>query len=300
MKTLAVLLLSLGATAAHAESRAWTTAKKALPGGLQTVVGVNLTPIKTSALYQQLLPVAMAKAGGAQEHLDKLKATCGLDAMGMLDSVVLGMTSDDKTVVIIQLKGTNQKALEACGQKVAKADGKKLTITKDGAVTKYSGMGDDDAYVKWLSKDSLAIAEDKDTLTKLTTGGIARDSVGAEVGKLSTDAALWGVVNKSQDIPDLGGKMSSAYGTLDLKAGSLAADVHLIMDSAKTATTGATKAQQQLDGIKKSGQVPKQFTAAIDSITVKTSGAELVLDGHVTEADLASMAGMLSALAGSH
>ncbi len=297
MNKLAALVVCLTATAAHAESHAWTTAKKTLPGGLQAVVGVNIAPIKASALYQQLVPMAMAKAGTAKDNLDKLKATCGIDAMGMLDSVVLGLTTDEKAVIIVQLKGTNQKALETCGQKVAKSEGKTLAISKDGAITKYTGMGDDDAYVKWLSKDSLAIAQDKDTLTKLTAGGIAKDAVGTEVGKLSTDAALWGVVNKSQDIPDLGGKMTSAYGTLDLKSGSLAADVHLIMDSAKTATTGATQAQQQLDGIKKSGQVPKQFAAAVDSITVKAAGAELVLGGHVSEADLAAMAGMLSALA---
>lgn len=297
MKQLAALAICLSATAAHAESHAWTTAKKTLPGGLQAVVGVNIAPIKASALYQQLVPMAMAKAGTAKDNLDKLKAACGIDAMGMLDSVVLGLTGDEKAVIIIQLKGTNQKALEACGQKVAKSDGKTLTITKDGAITKYSGMGEDDAYVKWLSKDSLAIAQDKDTLTKLTAGGVAKDAVGSEVGKLSTDAALWGVVNKAQPIPDLGGNMTSAYGTLDLKSGSLAADVHLVMDSAKTASTGATQAQQQLAGIKKSGQVPKQFAAAVDSITVKAAGAELVLDGHVSEADLAAMAGMLSALA---
>ena len=297
MNKLAVLALCLSATAAHAESKAWTTAKKTLPGGLQAVIGANFAPIKASALYQQLVPMAMAKAGTAKDNLDKLKATCGIDAMGMLDSVVLGLTTDEKAVIIIQLKGTNQKALETCGQKVAKADGKTLAITKDGAITKYSGMGQDDAYVRWLSKDSLAIAQDKDTLAKLTAGGITKDGVATEIGKLSTDAALWGVVNKAQDIPDLGGKMTSAYGTLDLKSGNLAADVHLVMDSAKTATTGATQAQHQLDGIKKSGQVPKQFAAAVDSVTVKAAGAELVLDGHVSEADLAAIAGMLSQLA---
>ena len=300
MKHVAALLLCVTATAAHAESHAWTTAKKTLPGGLQAVLGVNVAPIKASALYAQLMPMVAAKAGDAQAKIDKLKSICGLDLTGSLDSVVVGLTSDEKAVVVLALKGTNQKALEACGQKVAKADGKTLAITKDGGITKYSGMGDDDAYIKWLSKDTLAIAQDKDTLTALTAGGITKDAVGAQVGKLSTDAALWGVVNKGQDIPDVGGKMTSAYGTLNLKGGNLAADVHLVMDSAKTAATGATQASTQLDAVKKSGQVPKQFMAAVDSITVKAAGSELVLDGHVSEADLASMAGMLSALAGSH
>ena len=298
MKHLAVLALCLSATAAHAEPRAWTAAKKTLPAGLQAVIGVNIAPIKSSQLYQQLLPMALAKSGDAQAKLDKLKTTCGLDATGMLDSVVVGMTGEEKAVVVVALKGTTQKALEACGQKIAKADGKTLTITKDGAITKYGGMGDQDAYVKWLSKDTLALAPDKDTLTALTAGGIARDTVGAEAGKVNTSAALWGVVNKSQDIPELKGKMTSAYATLDLKAGNLVADVHLVLDSPKTATDGAAMAKQQLDGIKKSGQVPKQFTALLDSVTIKASGSELVLGGQASEADLASMMGMLSQLAG--
>jgi hypothetical protein len=297
MKHLAVLAVCLTATAAHADTRAWTAAKKALPGGLQAVVGVNVAPIKASALYQQLLPMAMSKVGDAQSKLDKFKTTCGLDATGILDSVVMGMTTDEKAVLVIALKGANQKAIEACGQKIAAGDGKKLTITKDGGLVKYSGLGDDDAYVKWLAKDTLAIAEDKDTLTKLTSGGIARDSMASQAKKLNTDAALWGVVNKEEDIPDFKGKMTSAYGTLDLKGGNMTADVHLVLDSAKTATDGAAQAQQQLDGVKKSGQVPKQFGAALDSVTIKAAGSELVMGAKVAEADLASMIGMLAAFA---
>jgi hypothetical protein len=297
MKTLAVLAVCLTASAVHAEPRAWTAAKKALPGGLQAVIGVNVAPIKASALYQQLLPMAMAKAGDAQSSLDKFKATCGLDATGILDSVVMGMTTDEKAVIVIALKGTSQKAIEACGQKIAAGDGKKLTITKDHGLVKYSGMGDEDAYVKWLGKDTLALAEDKDTLTKLTAGGLAHDSLAAQVKKLNTSAALWGAVNKEEDIPDFKGKMTSAYGTLDLTGGNMTANVHLVLDSAKTATDGAAQAQQQLDEVKKSGQIPKQFAPALDSVTIKAAGSELVMGAKIAEADVASMIGMLAAFA---
>jgi hypothetical protein len=298
MKHLAVLAVCLTATtAAHAEPRAWTAAKKTLPGGLQAVIGVNVAPIKASQLYQQLLPMAMAKAGDAQSKLDKFKATCGLEATGILDSVVMGMTSDEKAVIVIALKGTDQKGLEACGQKIAAGDGKKLTITKDGALVKYSGMGDDDAYVKWLAKDTFAIAEDKDTLTKLTAGGLAKDAMTAQAKKVNTDAALWAVVKKEEDIPDFKAKMTSAYGSLDLKGGNMSADVHVVLDSAKSATDGAAQAQAQLDGVKKSGQVPKQFAAALDSVTIKAAGPELIIGAKMAEADVASMLGMLAAFA---
>ena len=288
MKTLAVLALCISATAAHAEPRAWTAAKKSLPAGLQAVVGVNVAPIRSSALYTQLMDMAKSKAAGAESKLDKVKSVCGIDGSGVLDSIVMGMTTDEKAVIVISTKGQTRAQLEACGQKLAKSDSKTLSITKDGALVKYSGMGDDDLYVKWLTKD---------TLLALTAGGIAKDSIGAQVAKLNTSAALWGVVNKSQDIPDLKGKMTSAYGTLDLKGGNLAANVHLVLDSAKTATDAAAMGKQQLDGIKKSGQVPKQFEPLLNSISLKASGAELVCEGQASEADLASLMGMLSAFA---
>jgi len=293
----AALAICLTATAANADSKAWTTAKAKLPAGMTAIVGVNVAPIKASQLYQQLLPLAMAKSGNAKDHLDKIKATCGIDYSGVLDSIVVGMQDEDHVIAIIQLKGTTQKDLEACGQKVAKADGKTLTIKKDGAVTKYSGMGDDDAYVRWLSKDSLAISSDKDTLTKLTAGGMGKDTLASEAGKLNTSAAFWIAVNKQTDIDELHGKMNGGYGTLDLKGGNLVVDAHVVMDSAKTAAEGVKQGQTQLDQIKKSGQIPKQFSPMLDSIKLSSSGSELVAGATVAEADLMSLIQMAAQFA---
>jgi hypothetical protein len=287
----AALAICLTAAAAHADSKAWTTARSKLPAGMTVVVGINVAPIKSSQLYQQFLPLAMAKAGKAKDNLDQIKTTCGIDLTGSVDSVVIGMLDDDHGVAIVQLKGTTQKALEACGAKVAKAEGKTLTITKDGAVTKYGGMGEDDAYVRWFSKDSLAVSSDKDTLTKLTAGGIAKDTVGSQISRIGTDAALWVVVKKDQDLGDFNAKMSAAYGTLDVKGGNLAAKVHLVVDSAENATKVVTDGQQQLDAIKKSGQLPKQYAPILDSVKLEAKGSEVVMSGSAPEADLLALAG---------
>lgn len=305
---LPAVALALVATAAsaHADSsKAWTTAKTKLPGGLVAVFGVNMGAIKSSELYKQFVPMLEAKAGKAKDNLDKIKATCNIDLTGSIDSVVVGMgessdKKDNSGVIIIALKGTNQKDLEACGQKVAKAEGKTLTITKDGAITKYSGMGDDDAYVRWFSKDTLAIGDSKDDVTKLTGGGIGKDVLATEAGKVNTNAALWVAVNKSQDIDDLHGKMTGGYGTLDLKGGNLVVDAHIIMDSPKTAAEGVKQGTAQLDQIKKSGQIPKQFTPMLDSIKLSSSGAELVAGATIAETDLAQLIQMAAAMAGGH
>jgi hypothetical protein len=298
----AALALVATAASAHADSKAWATAKTKLPGGLVAVFGINVNSIKSSELYKQFVPMLEAKAGKAKDNLDKIKTTCGIDLTGSIDSVVVGMgggagDKDDVGVIIVALKGTTQKDLEACGQKVAKAEGKTLSITKDGAITKYSGMGDDDAYVRWFSKDTLAIADSKDNVTKLTGGGIAKDILATDAGKVNTNAAMWVAVNKTQDIEDLKGKMTGGYGTLDLKAGNLAVDAHVILDSPKTAAEGVKQGQAQLDQIKKSGQLPKQFAPMLDSIKLSSSGAELVAKAQVAEADLASLIQMAAQFA---
>lgn len=293
----AALALVATAASAHADSKAWTTAKSKLPGGLVAVFGINMGSIKSSELYKQVVPMLEAKSGKAKDELDKIKAACNLDLTGSIDSVVVGLTDSEKGVIIIALKGTSQKDLESCGQKVAKSEGKTLSITKDGAVTKYSGMGEDDAYVRWFSKDTLAIGDDKDSVTKLTAGGIGKDVLATDAGKVNTSAAIWVAVNKSQDIEDLKGKMTGAYGTLDLKGGNLVVDAHIILDSPKTAAEGVKQGQTQLDQIKKSGQVPKQFAPMLDSIKLSSSGAELVAKAQVAETDLASLIQMAAQFA---
>jgi len=298
----AALALVATAASAHADSKAWATAKTKLPGGLVGVIGINLGSIKSSELYKQVVPMLEAKAGKAKDNLDKIKATCNIDLTGSIDSVVIAMGGssdgkDDLGVIIVALKGTTQKDLEACGQKVAKSEGKTLSITKDGAVTKYSGMGDDDAYVRWLSKDTLAIADSKDNVTKLTAGGIGKDVLATDAGKVNTNAAVWVAVNKTQDIDDLKGKMTGGYGTLDLKGGNLVVDAHVILDSPKTAAEGVKQGQAQLDQVKKSGQIPKQFAPMLDSIKLSSNGAELIAKAQVAETDLASLIQMAAAFA---
>lgn len=298
----AALALVATAASAHADSKAWTTAKTKLPGGLVGVIGINVGSIKSSELYKQFLPMLEAKAGKAKDNLDKIKVTCGIDLAGSIDSVVVGMGGsadgkDDQGVIIVALKGTTQKDLEACGQKVAKSEGKTLSITKDGAITKYSGMGDDDAYVRWFSKDTLAIGDSKENVTKLTGGGIGKDILATDAGKVNTGAAIWVAVNKTQDLQELNGKMTGGYGTLDLKGGNLIVDAHIILDSPKTATEGVKQGQAQLDQIKKSGQLPKQFAPMLDSIKLSSSGAELVAKAQVAETDLASLIQMAAQFA---
>jgi hypothetical protein len=224
--------------------------------------------------------------------LDAFKAECGFDPMTAFDSAVIGMVGEDKGAIVVALSGTHQKDIDACITKMAKANGKSASISKAGALTKYAGLGKD-FYLKWLSSDSFAIAtspEDKALLVKLTGGGIAGDkALKTALGTVNTDAAVWGAGHKTQDLPDIHAKMTGLYGSADVKAGTISAEIHAQLDSAKAATDAAAQANQQLSAVKSSGSLPPAIAGALGSVVIKAAGSEVVVSGAVAEKDVMNL-----------
>lgn len=299
---LAAAFVAAASTAARAESHAWSAAKKTLPANLQVVVGINFDSIRSSQLFQTMWPMLLAQQADTQANLDKFKNTCGFDPIGAFDSVAVGVDDAQQGAIVVSLKGTDQKALEACITKVAKVDGKTASITKAGALTKYGGLGDKDIYLKWLSKDTFAIAtapEDKDLLTKYTAGGIDKDkALKSALASVKTDATVWGVANKQQDLADIHAKMMLGYGSADVKSGVIGAEIHLVVDSAKAATDAAAQANTQLAQVKKSGGIPPAFSGLLSSVKVTSSGSEIVMSASIAEKDLLGLLQMMGGMAG--
>ncbi len=300
---LAAAFVATASSAARAESHAWSAAKKALPANLTMVGGISFDAIRSSQLFQTMWPMLLAQSGGdAQAKLDAFKSTCGFDPLTAFDSAALGMDDSQQGAIVVSLKGTDQKGIEACLTKVAKADGKTASISKAGALTKYSGLGDKDVYLKWLSSDTFAIAtapDDKALLTKYTAGGIDKDkSLKGALASVKTDAALWGIGNKQQDLSDIGAKMLMGYGSADLKSGTIGAEIHIVVDSAKAATTAAAKANAQLAEAKKSGGIPPALSGLVNSVQVKASGSEIVMSASMAEKDLLGLIQMMGLGAG--
>jgi hypothetical protein len=289
--------LCAAAPAVHAESHAWSAAKKVLPGGLLGIGGINLGTLKSSQLYQQFLPIMMAQSGQAKDHLEVIKRVCAIDFTDVVDSVVLALEADEKGVIIIALKGTTQAALEACGQKISAADKKKLTVAKDGANMRYSVVGEKQSlYARWLSKDTVAFAispDDKAMLERMVAGGLDKDpALKKPVSTVNTGAALWFAVNKSTPLDQLKVTAKLAYGSGDIAAGNVAVDAHLVVDDAKAATAAAADANTKLDAAKKSGQLPPIFNSLLKSLAIKAAGAEVVITASMAEKDLLAILAM--------
>ncbi|MDB4954263.1 MAG: hypothetical protein JWO36_1832 [Myxococcales bacterium] len=296
----AAIALSASFTTARADNRAWTAAKKALPANLQVVMGFSATPLRSSELFKQLLPKALQNSGPAKAHLDKVKTACNLDLIEQLDSAVVGVTAAQEDVFVVALKSTTRKELDACIVKVNKLDKKTVTITEDGQVTKYVGLSDKDIYLRWLAKDSFAVVaatDSKDLLLKLTDGGIADDKAfKAPLAAVKTTSAVWVLMNKTQDLDQVGAKMHAAYGQADIKGGVVLVDLHIVVEDAKSATDAAGRATGQVDLLKSSGKVPPEYQSLLSGLKFTAAGSELRVNASASEKEIL---GMLGAFMGS-
>jgi len=291
--TLVALSILVASASAHADTKAWATAKKTLPAGQQMVVIANLGQIRDSQLFQTVWPKFLANHKDASDMLGKTKATCGFDAMGAIDSVVLSLPSvdgnSDDAAFVVSLKGVTEKEVDACITKLESGQtGKKVTISTADGITKYE-TGGDTLYMHWTDKSTLVFsASGKDNLVKMSKGGLAGDSALAPAFKGMKDAALTVIYGKAIPLDQVapGASAKLMYMSANVKSGNLAADIHLVLDSAKTATDFAGKMNAQLADAKKNGGLPPMFTTLVNSIVVKASGAEVVLSANAPEKDL--------------
>ncbi|HEY3802359.1 MAG TPA: hypothetical protein VGL61_07115 [Kofleriaceae bacterium] len=286
MKRLLVLAL-LVSSAAHADSKAWTAAKKVIPANMEMVGGINAAAAHGSALYQTLLPMALAKAGGATAQFDEIKAACGIDVIDSIDSMVFAVDATEQNgTVVIAFKGVNRSKLEACAIKHAKSQQKTLTVSQAGALTKYSGVGDggSDVYMRWLGSDVVALAtkpDDKDASLAATSGGVASDRGLHGLKTVDKNASMWFVSNKQADMPgDLGGKMMGAYGSANVASGTVGIDVHIGVDSPQSATAAASKAEGEIAPMR-GGQ--GGLADLLRTLKVAAAGSEVLVAAQVQE-----------------
>jgi hypothetical protein len=292
MKTLALVVALCASSVAHADTRAWSAAKKVLPSGLQTVLGGNLAQLHASPLFQTLWTTLLAQNKDVGGGVGSVKDACGIDLADVIDSMVVGLDASEHASIIVALRNASRTDAEACLQKLAKGGGQKLTIGKDGALTKYDD-GKAAVYLRWLDKTTLAFTsspDDKDLLTTMTAGGIAKDkAIAPAVAAVKGDAAMLVIMNQAQDLTPLNTKMSLAYGSATLASGKISVDAHLVVENAKAASAAAASANTQLAAAKASGQLPGQVDGLVKSAAIKSAGSEIVITASLPEQDALSL-----------
>jgi hypothetical protein len=294
----ALSFLALATGDARAQSRSWTAARAVLPGNLQLVAGVNVGTIKSSAIFQQLYPALLAQAGDAKEGLDAAKSGCGIDVTTVVSDVTVAIDDDEKGLIVVALKGTNAAKLQACVQKLVTQHGHKgkLSAKKSGKIVAYSMSGESGKFhAAWLAADVVAFAtdpEDRALLEKMING---KGTKQAAFAKANTSAAVWGVMEKAQEL-EPGMNMKLGYGSLDMSGATMTLDGHLVLANAKEATACAAKANQHVAEMQKSGQLPPQFASIAKSLKITAAGDEMQLKLSLTQQDLMSLLGMLMSM----
>ena len=294
-RALPILLALLTATAHAGTSRAWTVGKTVIPPNQELVAGANLANLRSGQLFPKLLPKLVAKTGISSATLDAVKSTCGIDLVGVIDSVVVAMETADKGTLVVAIKGTTRKDLEACGGKLAAAKQTTFTATAVGALTKYSGTGYQDAFVRWLAADAFAIStqpDDKDQTLAATKGGFAGDkTMKGPMATMNTGAGVWMVAKPATDLPftNLDPKLASVYGTINVVKGNDEVDVRGAFSDADAATALAAVIKQQLGEASKAGPM----SGLLQTAAVKTTGSVIAVTASPAESDLMPLISMM-------
>lgn len=296
-----LFVLAAAPAPVRAETKSWTTAKAIAPSQATIIVGIDLTQVQKSTIYQTMVPAMIAAEDDFKEGVDAFKTSCGIDALtAITDVTVVADDPDDASdegLVVIGVNGINEAKALACLKKIAKKEKKVLTSKKMGKITELSMKGESDKiYMSWLAKDVVAFAiepDDKARLVKWIGGKGLAPAVAALVGKVDTSAAGWAVVAKGDEI-EAGVRMTSAYGSVKLAAGNIIGEGNMELDSAASAKKMATDAKAELS--KGAAQLPPDIAKLLKAVVITSAGSTLTVKATVAEADAMAIMGLLQSM----
>jgi hypothetical protein len=119
-----------------------------LPKETGMVVGFSWKKFKDSKIFgmiQENIPPE------GKTQLQQFKDTCNIDFLNDIESVIIGGGGNvDKDRVVVLVKGKWDEAkVSKCATDMGPKQGKKVTTTKDGAITSYAVEGENTVHVAW-------------------------------------------------------------------------------------------------------------------------------------------------------
>ncbi|HEY0252455.1 MAG TPA: hypothetical protein VGC41_13060 [Kofleriaceae bacterium] len=273
---------------AHADSKAWSTGKSVINGSASVVGGMSAASVQNSGLYKQYLPLLMSQAGDMKKLLDSVQSTCKIDVLASIDSVAFGIDGNHAGTIVVALKGTDHKAVDACFTKLGDAEKKPIKITTDGKLSRYEGAGDQPVFMQWLATDVVAIstaASDKDATQKLLSSGVATNAkLKTALGTVNKGASFWFIIDKAAIQDNSNPDVQQIYGNAEVANKKITITSHIATTNAAAATAMAAKGTKKLADAQAGAS--KDLQAAIGSVSIKTSGADVVASASLKEDDV--------------
>jgi hypothetical protein len=286
------LLLVLVPSLVHADPmKAWAAAKDNLPAEASIVLGINVSALSKSQLATQLFPTVLAFDTDLKKTFDAFKSQCNLDPVTSIHSIAIAMDGKQhRGAIYVALQGTDRTRLLACIQNVSKSLSKTpATVKNDGAITEL-GLDSSTIALGWIGNDVVVVPlEDKSRATVSAwfgkKGEFAKSDAGKQIGKVNTNATMWGLSGVTQRIDnDL--TVTLGYGTIAYTTGMLNLELHAIAETPKQASDTAQKTTQQIASMP---QTDKTLADAMKTVKITATGNEILVKASIAESSLLSL-----------
>ncbi len=297
---LAALALSIAALHGPARAdtaRAWAAARAGLPADTKVVIGVDIAAVQKTQLFATFYPKLHDQPDIAKV-LDAMKDGCKIDPLAVIQGIVVASTGEqDDGAMYLAISGIDRNKLSSCLQTTAAAhapaaeagDKPKVTVKQTGNITEVS-RGGDTGYFGWVGTNVFVVtfhATDKASLTKWMggKGALAKSDIGKTLARVNTAAAMWGAGIGTKELQP-GMTARGGYGAVTYAKGQLSADIHAVMENAGQAGSASMMANQQLNLIKATGQVPAELAPVVQAITLSAENDEVRVKASVAEKDV--------------
>jgi hypothetical protein len=306
---LAALALSIAALHGQARadaSRAWAAAKAGLPADAKVVLGVDVAAVQKTQLFATFYPKLHDQPDVAKV-LDAIKDGCKIDPLTVIQGIVFASSGErDDGALYVAVSGIDRTRLSSCLQTTAQAAAPhaeagdkpgdkpadppaKVTIKQAGNITEVS-RGSESGFFGWVGKDVLVVsfhATDKPSLVKWMggKGALVKSDLGKTLARVNTAAAVWGAGTGTKELQP-GMTARGGYGAVTFAKGQLSADIHGVMENAGQAGSASILANQQLNLLKATGQVPPEIAPVVQAITVSADHDEVRIKASVAEKDV--------------
>lgn len=270
---------------------AWEMARSVLPVDLKIVAGFDLVSARATKLYRRSISMILQRAGIAK-LVEQMKASCGVDAMGSIDALVVAFDEQGVGVVFAQLRGLEAGVLADCATMTLRAQGESITIARkahqEGAVIEFSSAEREKRTYAALFGNVIAMGinpNDESGLHKMVGGNGALallPTFGAAVANVDPSALVWALLLGPE--PMDGGTATLMNAHLRSAAGGYQLDWRTLMTSTAEAKASAAAKQQQLGGL--STSPPRALARLAQALRVEAGGHEVLIRGALSEAEV--------------
>jgi RNA polymerase sigma factor (sigma-70 family) len=278
-----------------------------LPTDSQLMLGVDMSRVQHSPLWQMAIAPALANVRGLRDF----ETECGIDIFGSLASVTIGMKGmgdRDTLSGAIVVHGFAKAKTFACLAKHHEKHDTGAELRTDGDVLLALHDGQPHAALKFLDDSTalLMLGPDatKDGIVRLAGHHGSAPSYSEMLGEINTDDAVWlAVADGSPMLAEANRKLAAhtqirlhgLYGSIDLSDG-LVINAGARTGSPELVAKLVSDLQAKLDQVAASGELKDRF----QQLDINGDGGDIILSLAMSTTQLMSLAGNASGHISAH